>query len=267
MSSTVTVRPAKGVGVIGILTVIAGIVMIIAGGVTWGVVTSQLSAEDITVSDDADFLAGRHVNGPFTAYAQAEVINKHALEISDGQTYAELPQDDERRATVMNASFLRASLFTSVVAYGVSALVIGLGILFILIGIALRRIASGPAVAVETAGGYSSDGNLSAAPVPATHTPAHAAPVTPAPTTPAPTTPTTPPVTPPTRTSTHAAPVEEPKSPGVPTTHTDPLVEPKSPGVPTTHTDPLVEPKSPGVPPTGTDTPPATPPAGDTPPR
>ncbi|MFJ2299790.1 MULTISPECIES: hypothetical protein [Oerskovia] len=267
MSSTVTVRPAKGVGVIGILTVIAGIVMIIAGGVTWGVVTSQLSAEDITVSDDADFLAGRHVNGPFTAYAQAEVINKHALEISDGQTYAELPQDDERRATVMNASFLRASLFTSVVAYGVSALVIGLGILFILIGIALRRIASGPAVAVETSDGYSSGGNLSAAPAPATHTPAHAAPaapVTPAPTTPAP---TTPPVTPPTRTSAHAAPVVEPKSPGVPATHTDPLVEPKSPGVPATQTDPIVEPKSPGVPPTGPDTPPTTPPAGETPPR
>ncbi|MEK8225564.1 hypothetical protein NKG05_04685 [Oerskovia sp. M15] len=87
---------------------------------------------------------GRHVNGPLTAYAQAEVINKHALAISEGQTYAELPQDDERRATVMNASFLRASLFTSVVAFGIAALVIGLGILFILIGIALRRIASGP---------------------------------------------------------------------------------------------------------------------------
>ncbi|MFJ4106190.1 hypothetical protein [Oerskovia enterophila] len=242
MSSTVTVRPAKGVGVIGLLSVIAGIVMIIAGGVTWGVVSSQLSAEDITVSDDASFLAGAHVSGPFSAYAQAEVINKHALEMSDGQTYAELPQDDERRATVMNASFLRASLFTSVVAFGVAALVIGLGIMFILIGIALRKIASGPAVAVETPGGYTSGGGLSSAAPPA-HTPAHAAPaapVTPAPTTPttpAPTTPapTTPPVTPPTRTSTHTAPVEEPKSPGVP--------------------------------PTGTDTPPATPPTEGTPPR
>lgn len=248
MSSTVTVRPAKGVGVIGILSIIAGIVMIIAGGVTWGVVSSQLSAEEITVSDDADFLAGRHVNGPFTAYAQAEVINKHALEMSDGQTYAELPQDDERRAVVMNASFLRASLFTSVVAFGVAALVIGLGILFILIGIAFKRISSGPAVAVETSGGYSSGGNLSSAQAP-THTPAHAAPTAPAPTTPAPTTP----ATPPTRTSTHAAPVEEPKSPGVPPAGTQ--------------TPPVAEPKSPGVPPTGTETPPTTPPAQGEPPR
>lgn len=253
MSSTVTVRPAKGVGVIGLLSVIAGIVMIIAGGVTWGVVSSQLSAEDITVSDDASFLAGAHVSGPFSAYAQAEVINKHALEMSDGQTYAELPQDDERRATVMNASFLRASLFTSVVAFGVAALVIGLGIMFILIGIALRKIASGPAVAVETPGGYTSGGGLSSAAPPA-HTPAHAAPaapVTPAPTTPTTPAPTTPPVTPPTRTSTHTAPVEEPKSPGVPTTQVPPVVEPKSPGVP----------------PTGTDTPPAIPPTEGTPPR
>jgi hypothetical protein len=35
----------------------------------------------------------------------------------------------------MTASFLRASLFTSVVAFGVAALVVGLGVLFILTGI------------------------------------------------------------------------------------------------------------------------------------
>ncbi|MDO5746032.1 MAG: aromatic ring-opening dioxygenase LigA, partial [Micrococcaceae bacterium] len=42
--------------------------------------------------------------------------------------------------TVMTASFLRASLFTSVLAFGVAALVIGLGILFALIGWALLSI-------------------------------------------------------------------------------------------------------------------------------
>ncbi len=53
------------------------------------------------------------------------MIKKHASEIADGQTYAQLEQDDPRRESVMTSSFLRASLFTSVVAFGVAALVVG----------------------------------------------------------------------------------------------------------------------------------------------
>ena len=41
----------------------------------------------------------------------------------------------------MTASFLQASLFTSVVAFGVAAMAAGLGVVFILIGLALRAIA------------------------------------------------------------------------------------------------------------------------------
>ena len=57
-----------------------------------------------------------------------------------GKTYAELPQDDPNRDTVMTASFLQASLFTSVVAFGVAAMAAVIGILLILLGIALRRL-------------------------------------------------------------------------------------------------------------------------------
>ncbi|MFC8733772.1 hypothetical protein ACFT5B_15060 [Luteimicrobium sp. NPDC057192] len=143
MSSSVTVRPVRGVRGIGLFAIIVGIIMILAGGATYVMVTSQLRDENITVSDDAQFFGGARVQDPLTAYAQAEVINKHALEMADGQTYAELPQDDPRRATVMNASFLRASLFTSVVAFGVALLVVACGVLFLLIGIALRRLGKG----------------------------------------------------------------------------------------------------------------------------
>ncbi|WP_418277776.1 aromatic ring-opening dioxygenase LigA [Isoptericola jiangsuensis] len=149
MSSTVTVRPTRGVRGIGMFSIIAGIVLILAGVGVWIVVSTTLSDEEITVSDDANMFAGQHVAGPFTAYAQAEVIDKHALEASGGATYAELDQDDPTRDTVMNASFLRASLFTSVVAFGVCALVIGLGILFLLFGVAFRRLAGGSEVSVE----------------------------------------------------------------------------------------------------------------------
>jgi hypothetical protein len=114
--------------------------MIIAGVVTYAVVTEQLSDEHITVSEDAERFQGEPVDGPFTAYAEAEVIKEHALEIGEGQTYAQLPQDDPRRETVMTASFLRASLFTSVVAFGVAVLVAGLGLLFILVGVAILAL-------------------------------------------------------------------------------------------------------------------------------
>jgi hypothetical protein len=123
---------------VGLVVIVAGVVFAVAGVVTWFVVADQLAAENITVSEDADFLAGSDVNGPFAAYAQAQVINKHALEETGGKTYAELERDDPARQTAMQASFLRSSLFTSVVAFGVAALATVLGILLVLIGWALR---------------------------------------------------------------------------------------------------------------------------------
>ncbi len=123
--------------VFGRIVAVLGIVMVLAGGLTWVAVVNQLSDEHISVSDDADFLGGDEVNGPFSAYAQAQVINKHALEATDGKTYAELEQDDPLRDVAMQASFLRASLFTSVVAFGVALMAIGVGAAFILIGLAL----------------------------------------------------------------------------------------------------------------------------------
>ncbi len=126
--------------IVAIIMIVAGAVMIVAGAVTYYQVHQQLADEKIVVSDDADNFAGKDVGGPLTAYAQAEVIKKHASEIADGQTYAQLEQDDPRRDTVMTSSFLRASLFTSVLAFGVAVLVMGLGVLFILLGIAMLGI-------------------------------------------------------------------------------------------------------------------------------
>jgi hypothetical protein len=130
--------------IVAIISIVAGVFMIVAGGVTYYIVHRELSEEHIVVSEDADYLAGEDVEGPFTAYSEAMVIKDHALEAGGGQTFAELPRDDPRRETVMTASFLRASLFTSVVSFGVAALVVGLGVMFILFGLAwlgvLRRI-------------------------------------------------------------------------------------------------------------------------------
>jgi hypothetical protein len=126
--------------IVAIISVVAGAIMIVLGVVTYYVVHRELSDEHITVSEDAKHNAGKSVEGPFTAYSQAMAIKSHALEAGGGKTYAELPQDDPARQTVMTASFLRASLFTSVVSFGVAALVAGLGVMFILLGLALLGV-------------------------------------------------------------------------------------------------------------------------------
>ena len=142
-------RPVGLIRLLGVAVIVAGAILAASGVITWIVVQSQLADEQITVSDDADRFAGDSVDGPLTAYAEADAIEGHALEASGGLTYAELPQDDPTCETVMTASFLRASLFTSVVSFGVAAMAMGLGVIFVLIGIALlllaRELAATPA--------------------------------------------------------------------------------------------------------------------------
>lgn len=169
--STTTTNPK--VKLIGLLIMIAGALMFVSGATTWALVSSQLKAENIVVAEvteeEPGRLAGKPVAGPFTAYAQAGAINYHSLDGAGNRTYAQLG-DDARvlkaklakdgvskadidknkdvvalaaaRDTAMKGSFLRASLFTSVVAYGVAALVMGLGVLFVLLGFALHRLST-----------------------------------------------------------------------------------------------------------------------------
>ncbi len=121
-----------------IAAIVVGIIMAIAGVVTWVVISNTLADQRITVADDAKCAAGDDVNGPISAYCQANIINHHTEAITGGKTYAELAQDDPKRATAMDSAFLQASLFTSVVAFGVAAMAFVLGIVLALIGFALR---------------------------------------------------------------------------------------------------------------------------------
>ena len=125
---------------VGTIAIVVGVLAFFAGIVVWGIVRYQLSEQHITVSSDAPFLSGKDVRGPFTAFAQAAAINEHALKAGNGQTYAELPQNDPNRTTVLNADFLQASLYTSVVAFGVAVLIVVLGVMFLLLGFAIREL-------------------------------------------------------------------------------------------------------------------------------
>ena len=160
------VRSDRFIKGVGIASFVVGLVLLIAGVGTWAMVSSQLADEQITVAEDARWFAGDQVRGPLTAYSQADIINTHALHATEGRTYAELgaamsevdPESEEyaelqaQRTTVMNASFLRASLFTSVLAFGVSAMVMGLGVILSLTGLAIRKLALAAWAAREQTG-------------------------------------------------------------------------------------------------------------------
>ncbi|AYF96988.1 aromatic ring-opening dioxygenase LigA [Protaetiibacter intestinalis] len=145
--STTVVLPARAAGLArltGLAGILGGILLIITAAAVWITVSTELRAENIVIPDDAIAFQGKVVDGPIDALIQAEIIREHALDASDGKTYAELDREDPLRATVMNASFLRTSLFTSVVSFGVALLAAGVGVLFILFGLSLRAVVPSP---------------------------------------------------------------------------------------------------------------------------
>ena len=144
---TTTEQPRRGGGgsrFAGIVGIIIGALMILGGVAAWIGVTTQLAEENIVVSDDAAFARGQQVLDPITAWAQAEVIQKHALAATGGKTYAELDQDDPLRETAATASYLRTSLFTSIVAFGVALLAAGTGVIAVLYGWSLLALGRRP---------------------------------------------------------------------------------------------------------------------------
>jgi len=184
--STTKANPVK---LIGLFIIVAGAFMFVAGGVTWHLVTTQIKAENITVSavteENPGRFADKPVAGPFTAYAQVNAINHHALDGAKGRTYAQLGDDArvlktklaargmpaadiathkdvvalaDARTTTMNGSFLRSSLFTAVISFGVAALVMGLGLLFALLGFALVKVAATTAITSAPTKGARTDG-------------------------------------------------------------------------------------------------------------
>ncbi len=159
-----------------IITVI-GALMVIGGIIAWVAVSSNLRAENMVVPDDASSNAGKTVAGPMTAWSMQEIINHHATGITDGLTYADLGakveeakaefgEDSEEaaaaqglRTTAMNASFLRGSLFTSIVAFGVSALATGTGVMGVLGGTVMLGVGSRKDKATAPAAKAASAGN------------------------------------------------------------------------------------------------------------
>ena len=76
------------------LAIAAGIILILGG--IWGVTFTyqNISRENIVTPEDAS-IPNAPVSGPMTLKAQADIIREHALKMTDGKTYSEMPRQIE----------------------------------------------------------------------------------------------------------------------------------------------------------------------------
>jgi len=125
-----------------------------AGGIfgawyTW----DQAVAQDVTTPDDA-VIPETPVRGPFTMWAQADIINHHQLERTEGLYYSQMEREvpqvgengeavldengeavmvpNEARSSWLNATTLTTALSVGIISYALSALafVVGLTLVF-----------------------------------------------------------------------------------------------------------------------------------------
>ena len=90
-------------------------------------------------ADDAA-IPGARVDDPATARAMADIIRGHAMEATGGLTYSEMERDDPNRQVAFQAASLRTSLYTSVMAFEVANLVLGLGAMIAVTGLAVGGV-------------------------------------------------------------------------------------------------------------------------------
>lgn len=146
-------RSGKAVRRAGALATFIGTVFNAVGTAAWVLISQQLREEKITVPPNAPAFGGRQVQDPATAYVQAMVIKRNAERAAGGRTFADVsselrgldPTSDEAKelhahsSSLSTAASLRTSLMMSVLAYGVSAFAMALGMFFMIAGWQLRK--------------------------------------------------------------------------------------------------------------------------------
>jgi len=147
---------------LGIVFLGAGVYTVTRGLDAKDQVRQELIAQQITTPEDASIPNAR-VDDVATARSMADIIGHHAEESTGGLTYSEMgrfmvdsgdpagtndpaeavvgadgkPVANPLRNTAFQASALQTSLYTSVMAFNVADLVVGLGAMMLALGVAV----------------------------------------------------------------------------------------------------------------------------------
>ena len=128
-----------GLILLGIVFVVAGSYTAYRGVEAQDLVRQELLAQRITTPEDAS-IPNAPVQDAATARSMADIIDAHAQKATGGKTYSELDREDPARATAFQASALRTSLYTSVMAFNLADLVIALGLMIGVLGVAIGGV-------------------------------------------------------------------------------------------------------------------------------
>jgi hypothetical protein len=152
-----------------IALMVLGLVFLAGGGYTIfrgfdakDQVKDELIAQNIVTPEDAR-VPNVQVKSASSARVMADIINEHSLKATGGLTYAEMgrfvnkegtpigtndeaaavkdangkPVSNNLRNTALTAANLRTSLYTSIMAFNVADLVVGLGLMILVTGLAV----------------------------------------------------------------------------------------------------------------------------------
>jgi hypothetical protein len=122
---------------LGRLVAVAGVVEVLVGAAAWAVASKRLADERIVVPESARWFPNRTVRDPLTAFEEAEVVRQITMKATGGRTYGEMSADDPQARMALDASLIRSSLFTAILAFGIAAMQVVVGVMFVAIGGAL----------------------------------------------------------------------------------------------------------------------------------
>jgi hypothetical protein len=147
--------------VASIVALTVGFASMIGGGFGMWYTWDQAVAQDITTPDDAA-IPETAVRGPFTMWAQADIISQHQLDRTEGLYYSQMdrvvPQLDENGAVVLDengeavmvpnearASWLDATTLTTalsvgILSYALAGLAVAVGLTLVFVGFVFLKI-------------------------------------------------------------------------------------------------------------------------------
>ena len=113
--------------------IVVGILFIVMAADAKAQIKAELASEQVMTSADAA-IPGVPVTDARTAQAQADVIKAHSHERLG--LYSVMGRDDPNRQTYLNGVTLRNSLGLAVLAFGLSDLALGSGLVILILGLA-----------------------------------------------------------------------------------------------------------------------------------
>ncbi len=142
-----------GTALLGIAFVIGGLSMLFLGYQTNSELVQDLRSQNLEVQNPAILLTYEHARAPEgvdvpkvlidtaqEANDQAEVIMHHTLAATEGKTYSQLDREDPNRQLWVTSLTLQNSLHMAQMGLQVTLLVMGIGVAFTGLGLAVLII-------------------------------------------------------------------------------------------------------------------------------